>query len=85
MSQRAQAQGQERNIAWKDRFLLAPARLGTYASSNLSWARGSVLNRLTEERPELGAELANAARLARTSFGGQAGVQLAETLKIVTH
>ncbi|MEH8116641.1 AAA family ATPase [Aeromonas allosaccharophila] len=84
VSQRAQAQGQERNIAWKDRLLLAPARLGTYASSNLSWTRGSVLNRLTEERPDLGAELANAARQARTSFGGQAGVQLAETLQIVT-
>ncbi|MFV8986969.1 ATP-dependent nuclease [Serratia fonticola] len=84
VSQRAQAQGQERNIAWKDRLLLAPARLGTYASSNLSWTRGSVLNRLTEERPNLGAELANAARHARTSFGGQAGVQLAATLQIVT-
>jgi len=84
VSQRAQAQGQVRNIAWKDRLLLAPARLGTYASSNLSWARGSVLNRLTEERPDLGAKLANAARQARASFGGQADVQLAETLKIVT-
>ncbi|RCL20320.1 ATP-dependent endonuclease, partial [Enterobacter sp. GER_MD16_1505_Eko_090] len=62
VSQRAQAQGQERNIAWKDRLLLAPARLGTYASSNLSWTRGSILNRLTAERPNLGAELANAAR-----------------------
>ncbi|WP_353614061.1 AAA family ATPase [Mangrovibacter phragmitis] len=84
ISHRAQAQGQERNIAWKDRLLLAPARLGTYANSNLSWTRGSVLNRLTEERPNLGAELANAARQARTSFGGQAGVQLAATLQIVT-
>ncbi|HGY2797942.1 AAA family ATPase [Pseudocitrobacter cyperus] len=84
VSQRAQAQGQERSIAWKDRLLLAPARLGTYASSNLSWTRGSVLNRLTEERPNLGAELANAARQARTSFGGQAGAQLAATLQIVT-
>ncbi len=84
VSQRAQAQGQERNIAWKDRLLLAPARLGTYASTHLSWTRGSVLNRLTEERPNLGAELANAARQARTSFGGQAGAQLAATLQIVT-
>ncbi|CAI2540083.1 Predicted ATPase [Serratia proteamaculans] len=84
VSQRAQAQSQERNIAWKDRLLLAPARLGTYASSNLSWARGSVLNRLTEERPALGAELANAARQARNGFGSQAGIQLAATLQIVT-
>lgn len=84
VSQRAEALGQERNLAWKDRLLIAPARLGTYASSNLSWARGSVLNRLTEERPNLGAELSNAARQARTSFGGQAAVQLAATLDVVT-
>ncbi|MGO4158705.1 ATP-dependent nuclease [Cupriavidus sp. YAF13] len=84
VSRRAQALGQERNIAWKDRLLLAPARLGTYASSNLSWTRGSVLNRLSEERPNLGAELANAAREARASFGNQAGAQLDETLQIVT-
>lgn len=84
VSERAQALGQERNIAWKDRLLLAPARLGTYANSNLSWTRGSVLNRLTEERPNLGAELANASREARATFGNQAGAQLAETLRIVT-
>ncbi|WP_230414002.1 ATP-dependent nuclease [Collimonas silvisoli] len=84
VSQRAQALGLERNIAWKDRVALAPARLGTYASSNLSWTRGSVLNRLSDDRPNLGAELANAARLARANFGNQAGAQLAETLQIVT-
>ncbi|HCD6624523.1 AAA family ATPase [Pseudomonas aeruginosa] len=83
ISQRAQALGQERNIAWKDRLLLAPARLGVYANSNLSWTRGSVLNRLSEERPDLGAELANAARDARASFGNRAGAQLAETLQTV--
>ncbi|ANK24883.1 MULTISPECIES: ATP-dependent nuclease [Klebsiella pneumoniae complex] len=84
VSQRAEALGQERNLAWKDRLLIAPARLGTYASSNLSWARGSVLNRLTEERPNMGAELSSAARQARTSFGGQATVQLSATLDVVT-
>ena len=84
ISQRAQALGHERNIAWKDRLLVAPARLGTYANSNLSWTRGSILNRLCEERPNLGAELANSAREARTTFGNQASAQLTETLKIVT-
>lgn len=84
VSERARALGLERNIAWKDRLSLAPARLGTYSSSNLSWTRGSVLNRLSEERPNLGAELAHAAREARVSFGNQAGIQLAETLQIVT-
>ncbi len=43
-----------------------------------------MLNRLTAERPNLGAELANAARQARNGFGDQAGVQLAATLQIVT-
>lgn len=41
VSLRAQALGQERNLAWKDRQLLAPARLGVYASSRLAWTRGS--------------------------------------------
>ncbi|APF85617.1 AAA family ATPase [Ralstonia solanacearum] len=83
-SDRAAHQHLERSLAWKDRSLLAPARIGTYANTNLSWARGSVLNRLTEERANLGSELAGAARAARATFGGQAGAQLAQTLQVVT-
>lgn len=83
-SDRAAQQQLERSLAWRDRGLLTPARIGTYANTNLSWARGSVLNRLTEERANLGLELANAARAARNTFGVQAGPQLAETLQVVT-
>ncbi|SAK99478.1 recombination protein F [Caballeronia temeraria] len=83
-SERAAHQQLERSLAWKDRSLLAPARIGTYANTNLSWARGSVLNRLTEERANLGSELAAAARAARATFGTQAGPQLAQTLQVVT-
>ncbi|MEY8175036.1 ATP-dependent nuclease [Burkholderia multivorans] len=83
VSARALALGLERNIAWKDRVAVAPARLGAYASSNLSWNRNSILNRLTEERPELTAELARAARDARLNFGDQAGAQLGNTLQAV--
>lgn len=83
-SERAQEQGLERGLAWKHRAALAPARIGNYASTHLSWSRSSVLNKLTDERPELGAELARAARDARTGFGDQAGAQLAETLQVVT-
>lgn len=83
-SDRAAHQQLERSLAWKDRSLLAPARIGTYANTNLSWARGSVLNRLTEERANLGSELAGAARAARATFGVQAGPQLAQTLQVVT-
>ncbi|OIN70168.1 ATP-dependent endonuclease [Ralstonia solanacearum] len=83
-SERAQLLGLERALPWKDRVALAPARIGSYANTNLSWTRGSVLNKLSEERANLGAELARAAREARANFGTQAAAQLAESLGIVT-
>ena len=83
-SVRAEGNGLERGLAWKDRALLAPARIGSFANSNLSWSRNSVLNRLTDDRAELGAQLAAAARQARFSFGDQADAQLADTLATVT-
>jgi hypothetical protein len=82
-SDRAANQQMERSLAWKDRSLLTPARVGNYANTNLSWAKGSVLNRLTEERADLGSELASAARAARSTFGTQAGPQFAQTLQVV--
>lgn len=84
-SERAELQGLTRWLPWKERLLLAPARIGSYANTNLSWSRGSVLNRLTDERIDLGTELASAARDARARFGEQAAVQLAETLQIVNN
>lgn len=83
-SERAAQQQLERSLAWKDRSLMTPARIGTYANANLSWARGSVLNRLTEERANLGSELADAARAARTTFGEQAAPQFSQTLQVVS-
>jgi putative ATP-dependent endonuclease of the OLD family len=83
-SERAEAQGLERGLGWKDRRKLVPARIGGYTASNLSWTRGSVLNRLTEEQPDLGVELARAAREARARFGNQAEAQFRETLRKVT-
>lgn len=71
-------------LQWKDRVELAPARLGQHPNSNLSWTRGSVLNRLSEERADIGPALVNAAREARGAFGAKAGPQLAGTLKKVT-
>jgi hypothetical protein len=82
-SERTERQGVERNLSWKDRALVTPARIGTFASSSLSWTRSSVLNRLTDDRAELGEALALAAREARTSFGDKAGGQFANTLKVV--
>lgn len=83
-SDRAQRDGLERSLAWKDRALLAPARIGSFANSNLSWSRNSVLNRLTEDRAELGSQLAAAGRQARASFGDKADAQLTDALTTVT-
>ncbi|MFM0166887.1 AAA family ATPase [Paraburkholderia sediminicola] len=73
-----------RALPWKERIALAPARLGNHPSSNLSWTRGSVLNRLSDERAAIGSELVKAARDARAGFGAKAAPQLAKTLKTVT-
>lgn len=82
-SYRAEQLQLERTIPWKDRASLVPARIGSYASANLSWTRGSVLNRLTDERAELGAELAKSARHARADFGNQAAAHFKKTLDVV--
>lgn len=84
ISHRAHQAEMTRMLAWKDRLALAPARLGNHPNSNLSWTRGSVLNRLSEERADIGAALTHAAREARSLFGDKAGQQLADTLKTVT-
>ncbi len=84
VSERAeQAGGQPRFLTWGDRARLSPTRVGALADHNLAWRRGSVLNRLSDEKPDMAAELADAARQARAKFGEVANVQLAETLRIV--
>jgi putative ATP-dependent endonuclease of the OLD family len=83
VSDRARAQGQSRNLTWGDRVRLSPTRIGALADQNLAWRRGSVLNRLTDEKADTAAALASAARDARTAFGDLADKQLGETLKIV--
>lgn len=83
VSARAAAQGLTRNLGWQDRLKIAPTRLGAFSDYNLSWRRGSILNRLSEERPDSSAALVAAAREMRTAFGEQAEEQLSEALKIV--
>ncbi len=82
-SDRARAQGLSRNLNWSDRLRLAPTRVGVMADYHMSWRRGSVLNRVSEERADATAALAKVARDARTAFGDQAQEQLGETLGIV--
>jgi putative ATP-dependent endonuclease of OLD family len=83
VSARAAAQGQSRNLSWNDRVRLAPTRIGVMANYHLGWQRGSVLNRLSEERADTSAALAKVAREARAVFGDQAEEQLGEALGIV--
>jgi len=71
-------------LTWADRTRLSPNRIGALADHNLAWRRGSVLNRLSEERADTSTALAKAARDARAAFGDAAEEQLGETLKIVT-
>jgi putative ATP-dependent endonuclease of the OLD family len=83
VSERAAAQSQSRNLNWSDRVRLSPTRIGALTDYNLAWRRGSVLNKLSEERADTSAALAKAAREARSAFGDQADSQLGETLSIV--
>jgi putative ATP-dependent endonuclease of OLD family len=83
VSERAHAQGQTRNLSWGDRVQLAPTQIGVMADYHLGWRRGSVLNRVSEERADASAALAKAARDARAAFGNEAQNQLGETLGIV--
>lgn len=83
VSERAEAQGLLRNLNWGDRVRLAPTRIGAMADYHLGWRRGSVLNRVSEERADASAALAKAARDARATFGTKAQGQLSETLNTV--
>ncbi len=82
-SDRAEAAEQSRSLTWTDRTRIAPTRIGALADHNLAWRHGSVLNRISDERPEMSAALADAARMARATFGELADDQLGATLRIV--
>jgi putative ATP-dependent endonuclease of the OLD family len=84
LSERAAAQGLSRGLNWADRQRLAPTRLGAYTDYNLSWRKGSILNRISEEKVDPSATLAALAREAREAFGDQAKDQLGKTLKAVS-
>lgn len=83
-SPRAEALGLTRNLAWADRVQLAPVRIGGPGDLHLGWRRGSVLNRLTDEKADASAALIKAARDARAAFGDQAETQLTATLSLVS-
>lgn len=83
ISKRAEEKGSERNLNWTDRVNLAPTRLGAMSDHNLAWKRGSILTRLSEEKPDASKALSTAAREARKSFGDEAEKQLSDALGVV--
>lgn len=83
VSDRAEAQDVSRYFSWSDRVQIAPIRIGAYASQHLSWQKGSILTRVSDEKADTAAALATAARQAREAFGESAGAQLDETLGII--
>ena len=83
VSERAKAQDMVRDLSWADRVRIAPTRIGVAADHHLGWGRGSVLNRISEERADASTALAQAARDVRKAFGDQADKQLEIALKIV--
>lgn len=84
LSDRAAAAGQTRNLSWSDRVALSPVRIGALSDHNLSWRRGSILNRLSDESADASTALLAAAREARKSFGADADKKLGKALGIVT-
>lgn len=80
VSNRAAALGSERYLTWHDRQNIAPTRIGSFSDMNLSWKRGSVLNKLSDEKANASFVLLAAARDARAKFGDTADKQLSEGL-----
>jgi hypothetical protein len=80
---RSAASGLERSLPWNERQTLAPSRIGAASAAHLSWQRGSVLNRVSDERADASAALVAAARQARATFGREADATLAGALRSV--
>lgn len=72
-----------RQLNWSERQLIAPARIGHHISYDLSWRKGSVLNKISEEKAQTASNFAQANREARTAFGNEANNQLRNAREIV--
>ncbi len=83
ISDRAQAQGLSRNLGWADRVRLSPTRIGNISDFNLSWRKGSILNKLSDETADASLALTLAAREARAAFGDSAQEHLTTALAAV--
>lgn len=83
ISKRAIELDQSRNLNWKDRLDISPARLGVYTDNHLGWKRGSILHKLSEDKIDTSTALTDISRELREKFGSQANEQLENTLSIV--
>lgn len=82
-SERASAQSKTRSLSWSERSALAPTKIATMNAYDLSWNKGSVLNRLSLDRAAADGEIARVNRDARSAFGEKANDQLKNTREIV--
>jgi putative ATP-dependent endonuclease of OLD family len=81
---RATAKNQQKKLSQKERARLFSSRLGvSNVAQNLTWGKGSVLTRLTEEQLDVDSVLIDIARGAKFAFGENANDQLMEALAIV--
>lgn len=81
---RATAKNQQKRLSQKERARLVSTRLGvSNVAQNLTWGKGSVLTRLTEEHLDVDAVLIDIARGAKFAFGESANDQLTEALATV--
>lgn len=83
VSKRAKAKGIERNLRWEDRQTCSPLRLGDHPDWHLTWRRGALFEKLTEEKLALTEGLSDAARKARADFGSTANQELTDSLDLV--
>lgn len=82
-SERAAAADVEKSLAWGDRVLLAGTRIDAANQFHLSWRKGSVLDRLSDVKPDTATKIADAKRAAREAFSDIADDQLDEALEQV--
>lgn len=73
-----------RFLTWSERQLIAPSRIGSHVSNDLTWKRGSILNKISDEKAHTSSSFAQASRLARSAFGEKANEQLINARSIVT-
>ncbi|MCY0857546.1 ATP-dependent nuclease [Cupriavidus sp. D39] len=73
-----------KRLAFVDRKLISPARLGVYADKHLSWARGSSLQRIGSHPEQLPATLNGLLRSARDSFAAQSASAFSEIVDAIS-